>query len=162
MTGASPEAVRAVISQRGDNPALAAATSRALSAEWAQGEGGRLRTVMAALARPTRIVRGKAADPTLLVDALKFEVEVRLSGLVRQGVCLFLYLRLCFFDEAQSACHSMCVGIGFCELPCVCGVGGLGGCWVCCDGVPESQSGQLKCRKRVKGRHRYQGPKCCM
>ncbi|MEW5302291.1 MAG: hypothetical protein WDW36_005092 [Sanguina aurantia] len=66
--GASPEAVRAVISQRGDNPALAAATSRALSAEWAQGEGGRLRTVMAALARPTRIVRGKAADPTLRVD----------------------------------------------------------------------------------------------
>jgi glycyl-tRNA synthetase beta subunit len=67
-------AVRAVLAERGDDPALAAATAEQLRQEWEQGEGGRLRSVMAALSRPTRIVRGKAVDPAWSVDTSKFEL----------------------------------------------------------------------------------------
>jgi glycyl-tRNA synthetase len=65
--------VRSVLAERGDNPALAAATAEQLQAALAAGEGGALRQVMTALSRPTRIVRGKEIDPSWTVDPSKFE-----------------------------------------------------------------------------------------
>ena len=73
----APRAVRAVLSERGDNPALAASTARelqqVLAQEQDQGASSPFRGIMQALARPTRIVRGK---------------EVSASWQVRLGVCL--------------------------------------------------------------------------
>jgi glycyl-tRNA synthetase beta subunit len=65
--------VRAVLAERGDDPALAAATAEELQAALAAGESGPLRAAMTALSRPTRIVRGKEIDPSWRVDASKFE-----------------------------------------------------------------------------------------
>ena len=48
-----------MLAERADDPALAARTVQQLQGELAGEEGSRLRMVMAALARPTRIVRGK-------------------------------------------------------------------------------------------------------
>ena len=45
-------------------------------AEWEAGEGGRLRKVMAAFSRPTRIVRGKEVPPASVAVAQElFEGE---------------------------------------------------------------------------------------
>jgi glycyl-tRNA synthetase len=66
-------AVRAVLAERGDDPSLAAATVEAMRREWS--EGGRLRAVMAALSRPTRIVRGKEVADDWAVDPSKFELS---------------------------------------------------------------------------------------
>jgi glycyl-tRNA synthetase beta subunit len=52
--------VRAVLAERGDDPALAAATVTQLQAALDEGEAGALRRVLTALSRPTRIVRGAA------------------------------------------------------------------------------------------------------
>jgi glycyl-tRNA synthetase len=79
--GAGAEAVRAVLAERGDDPALAAATVAQLSpyvgAEGASDSGAgaaRLKRVMTALARPTRIIRGKAAaEAAATVDEALFE-----------------------------------------------------------------------------------------
>lgn len=83
--GAGAEAVRAVLAERGDDPALTAATVAQLSPlVGAGGSGGasagggdgpaRLRRVMTALARPTRIIRGKAAaEAADAVDPALFE-----------------------------------------------------------------------------------------
>ncbi|KXZ51509.1 hypothetical protein GPECTOR_12g472 [Gonium pectorale] len=69
--GAPAEVVRAALAERGDDPALAART-----AEWEAGEAGRLRRVMAAFSRPTRIVRGKEVPPAeVAVDPSRFEGE---------------------------------------------------------------------------------------
>ncbi|KAG2494176.1 hypothetical protein HYH03_007534 [Edaphochlamys debaryana] len=69
--GAPAEVVWAVLAERGDDPALASRTS-----EWEAGEQGRLRAVMAAFSRPTRIVRGKEVPPALVgVDPALFEGE---------------------------------------------------------------------------------------
>lgn len=51
--------MRAVLAERGDDPALAASTANELKAEWEAGEGSALRGIMASFSRPTRIVRGK-------------------------------------------------------------------------------------------------------
>ena len=53
---------RAVLAERGDDPALAAQTAEDLRRELEAGEAGRLRRLMAALSRPTRLARGKAGD----------------------------------------------------------------------------------------------------
>jgi glycyl-tRNA synthetase len=77
--GCGAEAVRAVLAERGDDPALAAATAAQLSplvagGEDAGGDAARLRRVMTALARPTRIIRGKAAaEAAEAVDPALFE-----------------------------------------------------------------------------------------
>jgi glycyl-tRNA synthetase len=67
--------VRAVLAARGDDPALAAATVTELQAALDEGEEGPIRTVMAALARPTRIVRGKASEAATAVDPALFELK---------------------------------------------------------------------------------------
>jgi glycyl-tRNA synthetase beta subunit len=59
---ASVEQVRAALAERGHNPASAAAAAAALAAE-ASGRAERYAAVLAALARPTRLVRGKALPP---------------------------------------------------------------------------------------------------
>ncbi len=62
-----------MLAERGDNPALAASTAEALQTELHAGDSSRLRTVMTALARPTRIVRGKPIGASVRVDPSKFE-----------------------------------------------------------------------------------------
>lgn len=52
-------AVRAVVAERGDDPALAAGTAADLHAEWEKGPSSRLHSVVAALSRPARILRGR-------------------------------------------------------------------------------------------------------
>jgi glycyl-tRNA synthetase len=59
---ASVEQVRSVLAERGHNPAAAASAARALAAE-AADRPARFAAVLAALARPTRLVRGKALPP---------------------------------------------------------------------------------------------------
>lgn len=73
--GAPPEAVRAVLAERGDDPALAAATVEQLAAALAAGEGGALRAAMTALSRPTRIVRGKEGAAAAEIDPTKFDCD---------------------------------------------------------------------------------------
>ncbi|KAK9809022.1 hypothetical protein WJX72_008075 [[Myrmecia] bisecta] len=73
--GCGVEAVRAVLNERGHDPSLAAATARALHAEVVAGESSRLASVMTAMSRPTRIVRGKEVDPAWTVDEGRFEME---------------------------------------------------------------------------------------
>jgi glycyl-tRNA synthetase len=62
-----------VLAERGDDPALAAATAEQLQAALGAGDAGPLRAAMTALSRPTRIVRGKEIDPSWAVDPAKFE-----------------------------------------------------------------------------------------
>jgi glycyl-tRNA synthetase len=66
-------AVRAVLAERGDNPALASSTAAQLQAALDAGDSSPLRSIMTALSRPTRIVRGKAVDPSVKVNAALFE-----------------------------------------------------------------------------------------
>ncbi|EFJ48902.1 hypothetical protein VOLCADRAFT_59982 [Volvox carteri f. nagariensis] len=71
--GAPAEVVRAVLGERGDDPALAAKTVEELKV-WLRA--GSLRRVMAAFSRPTRIVRGKEVpDASVAVDPAVFEGE---------------------------------------------------------------------------------------
>lgn len=65
--------MRAVLAERGDDPALAAATAEQLQAALAAGDSGPLRGAMTALSRPTRIVRGKEVDGSWAVDPAKFD-----------------------------------------------------------------------------------------
>lgn len=71
--GVSAEAVRAVLAERGDDPALASSTATQLQQALDAGAGSPLSTIMTALARPTRIVRGKPAEAGRKVDASLFE-----------------------------------------------------------------------------------------
>ncbi|EIE22621.1 hypothetical protein COCSUDRAFT_53607 [Coccomyxa subellipsoidea C-169] len=73
--GCGAEVVRAVLSERGADPYAAAQSARDLQACSSEGEAGRLPRVMAAFARPTRIVRGKEVDAAWAVDESKFELE---------------------------------------------------------------------------------------
>jgi len=66
-------AVRAVLQERGDNPALASTTATQLQQALDAGASSPLASIMTALARPTRIVRGKPVDPDCTVDAALFE-----------------------------------------------------------------------------------------
>lgn len=66
-------AVRAVLAERGDNPALASTTATQLQAALDAGSSSPLASIMTALARPTRIVRGKPVDAACSVDAALFE-----------------------------------------------------------------------------------------
>lgn len=119
--------VRGVLAERGDNPALAAATAQELHAAWGAagtfysaifsqcsdqesmhlalgqdiglniacpythahthtnkqihtGQGEAVRGMIAALSRPTRIVRGKSVDPSWTVDPSKFELPEEVGG----------------------------------------------------------------------------------
>lgn len=78
--GNPTEAVRAVLAERGDDPSLAVKTCAELKAEWTvNGSVGspspRLKTVMQALGRPTRIVRGKDVDPAWTVNPALFDCD---------------------------------------------------------------------------------------
>lgn len=66
-------AVRAVLAERGDDPALASSTATQLQQALDAGAGSPLPAIMTALARPTRIVRGKPVDASCRVDAALFE-----------------------------------------------------------------------------------------
>lgn len=66
-------AVRAVLAERSDNPALASSTATQLQQALDAGAGSPLSTIMTALARPTRIMRGKPTDVARKVDAALFE-----------------------------------------------------------------------------------------
>jgi glycyl-tRNA synthetase len=65
--------VRAVLAERGDNPALAASTASELQAALDAGDSSPLRAIMTALSRPTRIVRGKTVDASVSVNPALFE-----------------------------------------------------------------------------------------
>ena len=73
-SGCGVEAVRAVLAERGGDPAVAAVTARALDAAIVGGSE-ELKAAMTVLARPTRLVRGKELPADLevkkesLVDA---------------------------------------------------------------------------------------------
>ncbi|EFN58140.1 hypothetical protein CHLNCDRAFT_141905 [Chlorella variabilis] len=82
------EAVRAALRERGRDAALAARTAREIRVgmpgagagagpadEMAAGEAGRLHQVMAALARPVRLTRGKQIDAGWTVQEELFEQE---------------------------------------------------------------------------------------
>lgn len=71
--GTSAEAVRAVLAERGDNPALASATASQLQQALDAGDASSLKAVMTALARPTRIVRGKPVAASVVVNDALFE-----------------------------------------------------------------------------------------
>jgi glycyl-tRNA synthetase len=73
--GAPVEAVRAALAERGDDAALASATARELAVEMAAGPGGRLARVMAAMARPTRLTRGKGVDAAWRPDEALMEAD---------------------------------------------------------------------------------------
>ncbi|CAL8470617.1 g10159 [Coccomyxa elongata] len=73
--GCGAEVVRAVLSERGADPYAAAQSARNLQACSSEGETGRLPRVMAAFARPTRIVRGKEVDAGWTIDESRFELE---------------------------------------------------------------------------------------
>eukprot|EP00798_Chlamydomonas_sp_ICE-L_P032510 gene32510-17216_t len=73
--GVPLEAVRAVLAERGDNPSLAVLTAEELKVEWEAGEDSSLRRAIAALGRPTRIVRGKEVDPAWTVDEALFDCD---------------------------------------------------------------------------------------
>lgn len=65
--GLRVEAVRAVLSQRGNDPALAAASARAAHEQLQAGPDAALARVLAAMARPVRIMRGKEVDANVQV-----------------------------------------------------------------------------------------------
>ncbi|PSC72381.1 Glycine-tRNA ligase chloroplastic mitochondrial [Micractinium conductrix] len=67
-TGVQVEAVRAALKERGRDAALAARTAREIADEMASGEAGRLYQVMAAMARPVRLTRGKQIDAAWSLD----------------------------------------------------------------------------------------------
>lgn len=73
--GVQIEAVRAALRERGRDAALAARTAREIRDEMASGEAGRLYQVMAAMARPVRLTRGKQIDAAWAVDEALFEQE---------------------------------------------------------------------------------------
>lgn len=66
--GLRVEAVRAVLSQRGNDPALAAASARAAHEQLQAGPDAPLARVLAAMARPVRIMRGKDMDADVQVS----------------------------------------------------------------------------------------------
>jgi glycyl-tRNA synthetase len=81
-SGCGIEAVRAVLAERGDDPAFAAATARELD-EVVKAKGSdasALKTAMGVLARPTKLVRGKELPEDLEVkrDSLVDAEEVAL------------------------------------------------------------------------------------
>jgi glycyl-tRNA synthetase len=65
--------VRAVLAERGDDPALASSTAAQLQQALDAGANSPLSAIMTALARPTRIMRGKPVDAGCKVDAALFE-----------------------------------------------------------------------------------------
>lgn len=65
--GLRVEAVRAVLSQRGNDPALAAVSARAAHEQLQGGQDAVLARVLAAMARPVRIMRGKEVDADVQV-----------------------------------------------------------------------------------------------
>ena len=79
-SGCGIEAVRAVLAERGDDPAFAAETARELDAVVKAKGSDALKTAMAVLARPTKLVRGKELPEDLEVrrDALVDAEEVAL------------------------------------------------------------------------------------
>lgn len=73
--GVAIEAVRAALKERGRNPTLAAATAREISNHMAEGSGGKLQQVMAAMARPVRLTRGKDIDASWTVSPGLFDCD---------------------------------------------------------------------------------------
>ena len=73
------EAARAVLSQRGDDPALAVATAHELADELAAGAASKLPVVLTALSRPTRLIRGSEDDAAPHVDTSKFDCDAERS-----------------------------------------------------------------------------------
>lgn len=74
--GIPVEAVRAAISERGNDPALAAETARDVGRELKMGEGSLLYQAMVAMARSIRLTRGKDISPGWVVDPSLFETSV--------------------------------------------------------------------------------------
>ena len=72
--GVAVEAVRAALGERGNDPTLAATTAKEVSEEMQSGEAGRLYQVMAAMARPVRLTRGKTINVEWTAKPELFEV----------------------------------------------------------------------------------------
>lgn len=65
VAGIQPVCV--VLAERGDDPARALLTAEQLQAAWQQpGDATPLKSLMASLSRPTRIVRGKQVGNTAI------------------------------------------------------------------------------------------------
>lgn len=69
------EAVRAAMAERGHDAALTARTAREIKDEMVSGEAGRLYQVMAAMARPVRLTRGKDIEAGWKVQEELFQVD---------------------------------------------------------------------------------------
>lgn len=76
-----------------------------------EGEAGRLPRVMAAFARPTRIVRGKEVGAAWAVDESKFELEEEralwaayraAAGQIRPDMSIPNFLQVCRFPSLTS------------------------------------------------------------
>lgn len=73
--GIPVEAVRASLSERGENPSLAAKTAKDIGQQLEQGEASQLHEVMTAMARSIRLTRGKDISPEWHVDPALFESD---------------------------------------------------------------------------------------
>jgi glycyl-tRNA synthetase len=74
--GVQVEAVRASVSERGDNPALASKTAKEIAMELEIGEASSLHQVMSSMARSIRLTRGKDVAAEWKVDPCLFESDV--------------------------------------------------------------------------------------
>ena len=67
--------VRSILAERGDDPTLAVASAQALQAELEKNSASKLPAILQALARPTRIIRGKTVDEATVVDEALFDCD---------------------------------------------------------------------------------------
>ena len=97
------EAIRASLSERGNDPYLAALTAREINAEMSAGEAGTLHQVMAAMARPMRLTRNKdiekdwKPDPTIFEhdeEQQLYEKFKQVSSLIHKEISIQEFLRI--------------------------------------------------------------------
>ncbi len=103
--GVPAEAARAVLAERADNPALAAASARALTAELAAGESGLLRRVMMAFSRPTRIVRGKEVRGRWVAGCIGIRNLRQYWTVAKAYLCLAASSSLCVWRRGAAVLH---------------------------------------------------------
>jgi glycyl-tRNA synthetase len=73
--GVPAEAARAVLMESNDDPILAVTSSAELVAELNAGDASALPSVLQALARPTRLIRGSDVDMSVQVDEQLFDCQ---------------------------------------------------------------------------------------
>jgi glycyl-tRNA synthetase len=73
--GVPAEATRAILAERGDDPALAVESAKQLAHELQAGDASQLPAVLTALSRPTRLVRGKDVAASDNVNEALFDSD---------------------------------------------------------------------------------------